>query len=72
MDPDYSVAYFMNIGQEKLTGAIESSGIESSNFLYNMSTYLFMIAAFFAVLIGLWLLSVCKSTIQDRIKAKYE
>ena len=66
------MAYFMNIGQERLTGAVESSGIESSNFLYNMSTYLFLIAAFFVVLIGLWLMTICKSAIQDRIKAKYE
>jgi ABC-type transport system involved in multi-copper enzyme maturation permease subunit len=46
INPEWSLKYFMDISKENLSSNQESSGVETTNFLYNMSTYLFMLAAF--------------------------
>ena len=68
----------MSITQEKMSAAQEASGMKTSNFTANMSTYYFAIAVFVGGLIGLFIITrpfmkaILKNEIQDRIKAKYE
>jgi hypothetical protein len=70
IDEKYSVAYFMNIKQQVMSSAVESSGIKSASFGANMSTFLFAGAAILAGGFGLFLLSFLKGRFQAKIKAK--
>lgn len=45
IDPKWSIKYFMGINKQKLTGALQSSGIVTGNIVYNLATFLFIAAA---------------------------
>jgi hypothetical protein len=63
INKDWSTKSLMGISKDKLTGAAESSGISSTNFLQNMQTYLMILALFLVILIILAILSCFKSKI---------
>ena len=54
--------------KQKLSGAAESSGFESTSFLYNMRTYIGIFAVFMAMMLVLGILSCFKSRLQDYAK----
>ena len=74
-DPNLSVDKLVGASKETMTGAIESSGISSTNFLSNMSTYLFALAIIVALLIMLAILSffggrigqMAKKSLKDKL-----
>ena len=51
-DPEWSVSMFMNLGQERLNGAVESSGVKTVNPTENMKTYLMPVAILLGVIGG--------------------
>ena len=70
INEDWSIDYFMNLSKERVSSVVESSGMKSTSFVSNMSTFLFIGAAILGVIIVMALCSVLKSRFQAIIKVK--
>ena len=62
IDEDYSIDYFLNLSKERVSSTVESSGMNSSSFVKNMSTFLFIGAV---ILCGIFLM-VAMTTLKSR------
>ena len=51
-DPEWSVSMFLGLGQERLNGAVESTGVKTVNPTENMKTYLMPVAILLGVIGG--------------------
>ena len=51
INPDWSIKKLMSIEQERLTNTIESSGIESSNAVYNLKIFIFIFAVIIFIML---------------------
>ena len=65
----WSTEYFIGMTKVKVTGAMESSGIQSGNIIYNLATYLFMAAGAIAVFAAFSFLLLIKK-FHAKVKAK--
>ena len=66
----WSVDYFMNLSKQRVSSAVESSGMKSTSFVKNMSTFLFIGAGCLGGLVVMALCTVLKSRFQAMIKEK--
>lgn len=58
----------MSITQEKMSGAMESSGLKSSNFLLNNMTFIVAFGMFAGFMIGLILIIKCKHLFKEALR----
>lgn len=61
IDEDYSIDYFMNLSKERVNSAAESSGMNSTSFVKNMSTFIFIGTIIFFGIILLAAMTTLKS-----------
>ena len=57
---------------EKLQANVESSGMKNSSFLANVETFVSIIGCFLIFVVGLMVVSLCKSCIQDFVKSELQ
>ena len=55
---------------EKLQANVESSGMKNSSFLANVETFVSIICCFVIGVVGLIIVALCKSCIQDFVKGE--
>ena len=59
--------YFLKLGKERFSASEEASGLESSNFLFNMLPYIGILLAFVAFMVVYFIIS----RFQEKLKAKF-
>ena len=70
--PGFKINQIFGIAKEQLKANQENSGLESTSFLANMSTYIFIGAIVVVVLILLKILTMFKSVFQDKLKSELQ
>ena len=71
INEDWSIDYFLELSQEELNGAVESTGITSANPIMNFTSFLFILVLMLCgllVLILALLIKPFKARVKNKLK----